>query len=737
MNLYNRRFTALALIAFSVCIVATASAAPVKRATTLVPVQGMELLPAVQRGVDLGPVDRSTHLHMAVSLPYRNVAEVEAFVDSVSDPTSPNYRQFITPAEVGERFGLSTGELNAVVTYLQSKGLTVKLVAKNRLNVLIEGSAAQAEAAFGTSIHKFYAAPTNKYEPSNFYANATPVRLPANIAGSVLDVSGLTDFIKPAPRNTSLLTPPLTQGLYNLKPMMSGGLLGQGRTVGVTNFDGFHVSDAAAFVQAFALPTPAGGPASNVEIVTISGGAQNGGAAGEGDLDIQMELGTAPLANIIVYDGGQSDLIGTLTAAANEDRVDTISESWGWNIDSSTATAAHNIHLSMSSQGITYMAASGDSGTSLEPFSYPNYDGEVLMVGGTVATVADGTGARVSEVAWNGGGGGWSTNPVAFNKLPTYQKGPGVPTNINFRLSPDIALHAAGPQGAYVFYFGGGANAADGTSFASPVFAGSLALAEQKAISLGGLPPNGAGKRRVGRFQDAVYLQAGRPDVYFDVVSGNNGILPDGTSSDAKATWDFCTGYGAVNFDALGTVLASGSSVVTVTGAPDSIAMYEGATPAGNITSVAASDNKYYTVNSKAVLRTGQVASATLTFKYTKSLNKTFTLGFKAEGSAISGVTGSFYVWDYTTSSYTYLGSFPMGTADVTKSFSLGKPFSKYVDATTKTLKVLVRSIMPNRTNVTALPFKLRLDQVQLKATTSLPFQKSKPPRDSSGRLFL
>jgi len=75
MNLYNRRFTALALIASLICIVATASAAPVKRATTLVPVQGMELLSAVQRGVDLGPVDRSTHLHMAVSLPYRNVAE--------------------------------------------------------------------------------------------------------------------------------------------------------------------------------------------------------------------------------------------------------------------------------------------------------------------------------------------------------------------------------------------------------------------------------------------------------------------------------------------------------------------------------------------------------------------------------------------------------------------------------------------------------------------------------------
>ena len=79
----------------------------------------------------------------------------------------------------------------------------------------------------------------------------------------------------------------------------------------------------------------------------------------------------------------------------------------------------------MSAQGITYMAASGDSGTTLEPYSYPNYDPEVLMVGGTVATT-DASGNRTSEPGWASGGGGWSTNTATFNTLPSWQHGNGV-----------------------------------------------------------------------------------------------------------------------------------------------------------------------------------------------------------------------------------------------------------------------------------------------------------------------
>jgi xanthomonalisin len=201
-------------------------------------------------------------------------------------------------------------------------------------------------------------------------------------------------------------------------------------------------------------------------------------------------------------------------------------------LPAATATSAHNLHLSMSAQGITYMAASGDSGTTLEPYSYPNYEPEVLMVGGTIATV-NGSGVRTSEVGWSGSGGGWSTKAIAFNTRPSWQAGAGVPTTINFRMSPDISLNASGSgTGAYQFYFNGALTSGYvGTSFACPVFGGGLAVAEQKIINGGGLPANGAGKRRFGRIQDLIYSQNGRSDVWFDITSGNNGTLPNGSSS--------------------------------------------------------------------------------------------------------------------------------------------------------------------------------------------------------------
>ena len=49
--------------------------------------------------------------------------------------------------------------------------------------------------------------------------------------------------------------------------------------------------------------------------------------------------------------------------------------------------------------------------------------------------------------------------------------------------------------------------------------------------------------------QDLLYSQNGRSDVWFDVTSGSNGTLPNGSTSNAGAGWDFVTGWGAINFN--------------------------------------------------------------------------------------------------------------------------------------------------------------------------------------------
>jgi subtilase family serine protease len=515
-------------------------------------------------------------------------------VDAISDPTSRRYRQFLTPEEVGAQFGQSTATVQAIASYLQSNGLTVKLISKNHISILADGTVAQAEKAFATTINDFTS--YNTYEPGNpnFFSFSTPLHMPANIAPYVLAVTGLENYTKPQMR---ALTPTQTRVLYNTAPMYNINLHGDARNVAISSFDGFRLTNVPLYYSQYGLPTPPSGVGSNITVKKISGGAGTGTPQGEGDLDIQMVLGMAPFCTFTIYDGGASDLIGVLTQEVNDNSADIISESYGWNLPAASATSAHNLHLSMSAQGITYMAATGDSGTTIEPFSYPNYDPEVLMVGGTVATT-DASGNRTSEVGWASGGGGWSTNTATFNTLPSWQHGTGVPTGNNHRLSPDVALNAGG-SGAYFFYFNGSLSSGFvGTSFASPVFAGCLAVAEQTIIHNGGLPPNGSGKQRFGRIQDLIYAQNGRSDVWFDVTSGSNGKLPDGTTSSAHAGWDFVTGWGAMNFNAF--VTSQGGGTVTIPPAPTGLAATAGNAQVG-LTWVASSGATSYNVKRATV----------------------------------------------------------------------------------------------------------------------------------------
>ena len=544
------------LSALSVALLAGAAAAanpPQVGVGALTPVKDMELLPVLQRAKDVGPADATQMLDVAVSLPFAQPAAAQAFADAVSNPNSPDYRQFISPEDVGARFGQPLARVQQIVDYLGQNGFSISEVGKNRLAVVARGTVAQAEAAFHTTIRSFTVDPLDPYEPGEFIAPSAPVRLPAELADAVLDVSGLDTYTRPHPL-TTLLTPFTSRVCYNAQPMFTAGMTGTGRTIGVSNFDGFRSSNWPLYINHFALPVPPGGATTNITVVPCAGGGAGAGpVGGEGDLDIQMELGAAPLAKIRIYDSPPSpNLIAVLSAETSDNLCDAISESYGWSLTNTAATSAHNQHVSMSAEGITYINASGDSGTSLDPFSYPAYDPEVLSVGGTVANVNAVTGVRTSEINWTGGGGGWSTKSIGFNVRPSWQVGIGVPTinaSNNKRLVPDVAFHSSGHQGAYQFYANNVLQSAIGTSFASPVFAGHLQLVSLETISLGGLVADGMGHHRFGRIQDLIYSQNNDPSIWFDITTGSsNGALPSGQgTSTPHVGWDTCVGWGPMD----------------------------------------------------------------------------------------------------------------------------------------------------------------------------------------------
>jgi subtilase family serine protease len=584
----------------------------------------------VGRSFYLHHTNPSQVLHLSISLPYANLLGMETMVNSISDPRSRNYRNFLTPDQIGQQFGLSTAQVQSVSSYLVSKGFTIRLIAKNHLSILADATVTQAESAFGTTVNDYQV--FNQNEPGNptFHSFSTPLHVPATLGPLVSCVNGLESFSKPRPRTT--LTPAQSRTLYSIAPTYNGGRHGEGRTVGISNFQGFRLTNVPLFYSQYSLPAPTGGVGTNIAVETISNGAGGDPPQGEADLDIQMVLAQAPLCNLIIYDAGQNDLIGALTLESNDNKCDTITESYGWNIDGPTAASAHNLHLSMNAEGITYMVASGDSGTQLEPFSYPNYEPEVLMVGGTAADT-DANGVRTTEVGWFGSGGGWVTAETPpFNVLPSWQKGTGVPTNINFRLNPDVALHAFSDQDAYFLFLNGSLTALSGTSAASPTFAGGLAVAEQQIIANGGLPANGSGKQRFGRINDLIYSFNGRSDIFFDVTSGSNGPLPGpvGGTGTAGPGWDFVTGWGSINWAGFITATSSnngsvplpptnlkgtpgnGSAILTwnVSSGATAYKVYRGTTSGGPYTNIA-------TVGTNSFTNTGLTNGTTYYFVVT------------------------------------------------------------------------------------------------------------------------
>lgn len=522
----------------------------------------------VGRAIPLGHPDAHRVLHITVHLPFGDPVGAEQFARSVADPKSPYYRHFLTPEQVGSRFGLSSAQVEKVRAYLAAQGMKITEVGKSHLSVSADATVAQAETAFHTTLQA-YASPDVSAPKEGLYSFTTQPGVPSEIAGMITHIGGLENFTQPKPM-ANTITPPMVRTLYNTAPIYNAGMHGEGRTIGISNFDGFRLSALPNLYSKFGLTAPAAGVGTNVTVRPINGGAGAGTQQGEGDLDIQSVLGVASCCNLVIYDGGGGDLLDTLKLEANDDIADVISESYGWQLTTSAINAAHSYHLQMNMQGQTYMAASGDNGTTLN-YPYPDIDPEVLLVGGTTVST-DANGNRTAEVGWSGSGGGYVPSADAFNVLPAFQKGNGVPTNINSRLIPDVALNAD-PNSGYVIYLVAGVYEINqqlvpvtagfyiigGTSGASPTFAASLALSEQKLIALGAL----TGSNRLGRVQDLFYTYNGNSSVFFDVTSGTNGQLPNLATSNAGPGWDFVSGLGAMNFSGFVTAYAAAGSAVS------------------------------------------------------------------------------------------------------------------------------------------------------------------------------
>lgn len=664
------------------------------------------LVTSIAPAVDIGPVNPKTRMTISIDFLPSNIPLMEAYANDVSNPKSPYYRKWLTPEQIGEKFGAPFATLREAESDLKQHGLTVTLVAKDRLHIIAKGSATQVERTFQTPIDRFRRIQIEKGIKTVFFANTRVPRLPFSFASKVQFVSGLDDASKPIPH---ILDVNQARKMYNLQPTYDLRDEGQGRTVGISSFDGFQLSNVRLLYSQYNLPTPVSGILGNVTIKTIDGGSEFSSAQGEGDLDMQMVLGEAPLCNLIVYDGNSS-LVDVLTQEVNDNAADVITESYGWNFTTSEAIAAHTLHTEMTTEGITYCGASGDNGATIGPAYYPDDDPDVLMVGGTVASV-DSNGLRISETGWSGSGGGWFPNNDPFNVLPSYQRGNGVPTNENYRLVPDVSMNASGVRngGFYFYYQGSLDNSFSGTSFSSPVFAGGLAVAEQALISKGNLPPDNAGHQRLGRINDLIYQENGNPKIWYDITSGSNGQLPDGSTAFCTPGWDYVTGWGAINWQGFINSYPI-SSTIFVTPFAIGIDSNIGTNFVQQANALTSMDGVYDTVQSVSTISGNKVALAA-SFQLNSSSKLTKLAIIEGSQSTTSGQV-SIYLYNNLKRKYDFETSFQNNATDTENSFVI-PTFAPYVNSLgqVKAIFVEVQNAPLGRA------FQLNLDEFKLGET--------------------
>jgi subtilase family serine protease len=408
------------------------------------------------------------------------------------------------------------------------------------------------------------------------------------------------------------LTPGDIATIYNINPAYSAGYTGSGQSIADVGQSEVVLSDIENFQKAAGLPTkdPIMLLVPNSGTAAISTGDES-----ESDLDLEYSGAIAKGATIyFVYVGNSENysVFDSLTYAIDSQTAPVITISYG-DCESDLASGTYaslNAKLEQAaSQGQSVITADGDDGstdchgntdqttTEQEALAvdFPSSSQYVTGMGGTEFPAADvvvgnttywdaqGSSDIISsalsyipEQVWNddsssgglsSGGGGTST----LTSRPTWQKGvPGIPSG-SFRLVPDLSLTAS-PNNAGFLYCssdssvditGSCANGfrdsndvyltvAGGTSFDAPIFAGMVAIINQKLNSTG-----------QGVVNPILYKLAADSTTYaaafHDITSGSNECTAGGTycSAAGESQYPAATGYdqasglGSVDFDNL------------------------------------------------------------------------------------------------------------------------------------------------------------------------------------------
>lgn len=462
----------------------------------------------------LAPQDQVGQMTLVLARSAAQQAALEQLLADQQNPASPLYHHWLTPQEMGDRFGLSESDLHTLTGWLQSKGLQVDWVAPSKVFIAFSGTAAAVNDAFQSELHNY------RVNGELRLALNSEAHIPAALSPAIRAVRGLFT-LQTSPnliaRTESSANPQLTvtngstvdhfvspadfATIYSLPDFYAGegtiGIVGRSRT----DMDDFVHFDTLAYTTSFSnptevVPTALGGVDPGPAYTAPPGGTTSIGDQSEATLDVERAGSTAWGAKLLLVvsastanadgiDYGAQYLVQTSPVPAQVMNI-----SFGAcesAAGSSGVTFWDTLFQQAAGEGISVFVSSGDSGASgcdsafSTPPANPAANSINYICASSYATCVGGTefnDASNPSLYWNSSNvsnlesatgyipeGAWnepldsSSKPVvaatgggvsAYVTTPSWQTGAGVPAARNGRYTPDVSFNASSHDG----YFG-------------------------------------------------------------------------------------------------------------------------------------------------------------------------------------------------------------------------------------------------------------------------------------------
>ncbi|MGZ3751852.1 MAG: S53 family peptidase [Mucilaginibacter sp.] len=499
---------------------------------------------AAHTGDITAKIDRDEDIEVTVRI--RRKKSLEDKLKSGDTISHKNYEK---------EFGAAQKDADKVEAFAHMYHLSTVETDLARRSVILKGSIADMEAAFGVKLSGSTDASGNKIR-----VRQGEIFIPATLKDVIQGVFGLDN--RPVARplfkigrrdgqadaapavSHQTFTPDQLANIYGFP----AGFNGKGQTIAIIELGGgYRTKDITTYFKGLGLKKP------TVKAISIDGSKNKpsnpNGADGEVMLDIEVAGAVAPGAKIVVYFCPNTDqgFLDAITKAVHDsaNKPSVVSISWGGaeaNWTQQSLTNFNEAFKGAAALGVTICVAAGDNGSSdglsdgEVNVDFPASSPYVLACGGTSLKVNN-SNAITSETVWhdsdNSATGGGVSN---IFDLPDYQKNSNVPTAIDTghigRGVPDVAGDAD-PNTGYKVLVDGQSMVIGGTSAVAPLYAGLVARINQQKGSWAG-------------FINPV-LYSATPSLCRDITVGNNKTTSGQTGYDARVGWDPCTGLGVLS----------------------------------------------------------------------------------------------------------------------------------------------------------------------------------------------